>query len=163
MDIHWDCLAMDPKHSVIKGLPFIYDIYVFLWLTTSVTVFSCNFLMGLLLTVLRLCVVTLYSCSSNSVPIISEIEAKHDLRLKDKEHYLDTIYMSRATRKRSLISTFVVHCLDRIISLVFISEISILWLASVAVQARLCPIWSQTPKAGFLETRLICILASFKL
>ena len=35
------------------------------------------------------------------------------------------------------------------------SEISILYLASVAAQARLCLTWSQTPKTGFHVTKLI--------
>ena len=55
---------------------------------------------------------------------------------------------------RSLISTFVVCCLDSIIPLVSISEISNLYIASVAVQACLSRTWSQTPKTGFLMTRL---------
>ena len=49
---------------------------------------------------------------------------------------------------RSLISTFVVHCLDSIIPLVSISEVSSLYLASDAVQAGLSLHWSQTPKTG---------------
>ena len=56
---------------------------------------------------------------------------------------------------RSLISTFVVCCLDSIISLVSVSELSSLYLASVAAQASLCPTWLQTLKTGFLVTRLI--------
>ena len=55
---------------------------------------------------------------------------------------------------RSLISAFVVHCLDSIIHLVSISEISSLYLASVAEQAGLSLSWSQTPKSGFLVSRL---------
>ena len=55
----------------------------------------------------------------------------------------------------SLISTFVVRCLDSIIPLVSKPEISSLYLASVAEQASLCLTWSQTPKTGFLVTRLI--------
>ena len=43
---------------------------------------------------------------------------------------------------RSLISAFVVHCLDSIISLDPISEIPSLWLASVAEQASLSLTWS---------------------
>ena len=50
----------------------------------------------------------------------------------------------------SLISTFVVGYLESIIPLVSISEISSLFLASVAAQAGLCLTWSQTPKTGFL-------------
>ena len=54
---------------------------------------------------------------------------------------------------RSLISTFVVHCLDSIIPLVSTSEISSLYLASLAVQAGLCLTWLQTPKTGFTWTQ----------
>ena len=56
---------------------------------------------------------------------------------------------------RSLISTFVVRCIDSIIPLVSISEISSLYIASVAAQASLSLHWSQTPKTGFFMTRLI--------
>ena len=52
------------------------------------------------------------------------------------------------------IHAFVVHCLDSIIPLVSIAEISSPYLASVAAQARLCLTWSQTPKTGFLVTWL---------
>ena len=58
---------------------------------------------------------------------------------------------------RSLISTFIVRCLDSIISLVSISKISRL-ASFVAEQAGLSLTWSQSPKADFLVTRLICIL-----
>ena len=60
-----------------------------------------------------------------------------------------------ATSWESLISAFVVHCLDSIIPLVSISEISSLNLPSVAAQAGLSINWLQTPKTGFLLTRLI--------
>ena len=56
---------------------------------------------------------------------------------------------------RSLISTFVVHCLDSIMSLVSVTKISSLMLASVAEQAGLSLPWSQNPKTGFFMTRLI--------
>ena len=49
----------------------------------------------------------------------------------------------------SLISTFVVRCLDRIIPLVSISEISSLYLASVAAQAGLSLTCSKNPKDRF--------------
>ena len=55
---------------------------------------------------------------------------------------------------RSLISTFVVRSIDSIIPQVYKSEISSLYLASVAAQAGLCLTWSQTPKTGFLVKRL---------
>ena len=61
---------------------------------------------------------------------------------------------------RSLISAFVVCCLDSITSLVSISEISSLYLASVAAQAGFCLTWSQTLKTGFLVTRLIWFQAT---
>ena len=56
---------------------------------------------------------------------------------------------------RSLISVFVIRCLDSIVPLFAIFERSRLWLASVAAQAGLCLTWSQTPKIGFLVTWLI--------
>ena len=43
------------------------------------------------------------------------------------------------------------RCTDRIISLVFKSEISSLQLSSVAVQPGLCLTWSKTPNAGFCK------------
>ena len=64
---------------------------------------------------------------------------------------------------RSLISTFVVHCLDSIIPLVSISEILSLCLASVAAEASLCLTWSQTLKTGFLVMRLILSVKGHKL
>ena len=62
----------------------------------------------------------------------------------------------------SLISAFVIRCLDSIIPLVFISKISSLYLASVAAQAGLSLLWSQTPKTGILVMRLKCIFKLFK-
>ena len=56
---------------------------------------------------------------------------------------------------RSLISAFVVRCLDSIISLVSIYEISSLYLVSLAAQAGLTLPWSQTPKTGFIVIWLI--------
>ena len=56
---------------------------------------------------------------------------------------------------RILISDFVVRCLDNIIHLVLISEISSFYLFSVAAQAGLGLPWSQTQKTGFLVTWLI--------
>ena len=54
----------------------------------------------------------------------------------------------------SLISTFVVHCLDSIIPLVSISKILSLYLASVAVQAGLSLTWLHILKTSFFMTRL---------
>ena len=48
-----------------------------------------------------------------------------------------------------------VRCLDCIIPLVSITEISSLCLASLAAQAGWSFTWSQTPKTGFLVTRFI--------
>ena len=53
-----------------------------------------------------------------------------------------------------LISAFVVSCLDSVIPLLAIAEISRLQLVSVAEQAGLSLIWSQHPKTGFLVTKL---------
>ena len=58
------------------------------------------------------------------------------------------------------ISAFVVRCLDRIIPLVSISEISSLYLAHLAAQAGLCLTSSQTLKTGFLVMRLLWQMCS---
>ena len=52
-------------------------------------------------------------------------------------------------RIRSLVSAFVVRCLDSIISLDSIVEISRLQLASVSVQAGLCLAWLEIPEDMF--------------
>ena len=55
---------------------------------------------------------------------------------------------------RSLISAFVVRCLDSIMSIfAIISKLSRHWLVPVVEQAGLCLTWSQTPKTGFLMTK----------
>ena len=53
------------------------------------------------------------------------------------------------------ISAFVVRCLDSIIPLVSISEISSIYLAPVTAQAGLNLPGHKLPKTGFLATRLI--------
>ena len=55
---------------------------------------------------------------------------------------------------RSLISTFVVRCLDSIIHLLAIAESSRPQLVSAAEQAGLSINWSETLKTGFLVTWL---------
>ena len=50
---------------------------------------------------------------------------------------------------RSLISTFAVRCLDSIIPLVSISEISSRYLASIAEQTGLSLTWSDIPEDRF--------------
>ena len=52
------------------------------------------------------------------------------------------------------IRALVVRCLDSIIPLVSVCEISRLRLVSVAEQASLSLTWSETPKTGFLVTGL---------
>ena len=56
---------------------------------------------------------------------------------------------------RSLISAFIVHCLDSIMSLDSIAEISRLYLASVAAQT--CCAWrgQKLPKTRFVMSRLV--------
>ena len=50
---------------------------------------------------------------------------------------------------RSLISAFVVRCLDSVMSLVSVTKISSPMPASVAEQANLSPAWSETPEDTF--------------
>ena len=64
--------------------------------------------------------------------------------------YVNNKGADQPAHPHSLISAFVVRCLDSIIPLVSISEISSLHLTSVAVQAGLSLTWSQTPKTVFL-------------
>ena len=56
----------------------------------------------------------------------------------------------------NLISTFVVRCLDSVMSLVSVTKISSLMLASIAEQASLRLTWSEPLKTRFLMTRLKC-------
>ena len=62
------------------------------------------------------------------------------------------------------ISAFVVHCLDSVtcMSLVSVTKISRLMLASLAEPAGLSLTWSETPKTGFLVTRLILFTSCVK-
>ena len=50
---------------------------------------------------------------------------------------------------RSPISAFIVHCLDKVMSLVSVTKFSSLMLASVAEQASLSLTWSETPEDTF--------------
>ena len=50
---------------------------------------------------------------------------------------------------RSLISAFVFRCLDSVMSLVSVTKISSLMIASVAEQASLSPTRSETPEDTF--------------
>ena len=63
--------------------------------------------------------------------------------------YADNKGVDQPARPRSPISAFVVHCLDSIISLDSIAEISRLYLAPVAAQAGSCLAWSETPENTF--------------
>ena len=54
-----------------------------------------------------------------------------------------------------MVSVFVVRCLDNIIPLLAIAEISRHKLVSVAEQAGLSLNWSQTLKTGFLVTWIV--------
>ena len=56
---------------------------------------------------------------------------------------------------QSLISAFVFRCLDSIIPLLVIAEISRSSVVSVAEKAGLSLNWLQTPKIGFLVTWFI--------
>ena len=62
---------------------------------------------------------------------------------------------------RSLINAFVVRCQDRMIPLVYISEIS--RLVSVAEQVSLCLAWSETPEDTFFHGVLSWIQTTYSL
>ena len=64
--------------------------------------------------------------------------------------YMNNKGADQPAHPHSLISAFVVCCLNSIIPRVSISEISSIYLASVAEQAGLSLTLSENPKAGFL-------------
>ena len=61
---------------------------------------------------------------------------------------------------RSLISAFVVHCLDSIMPLLAMAEISRLKLVSIAEQAGWSFTLSSIPKTGFLDRDKVQIRAT---
>ena len=65
-------------------------------------------------------------------------------------------HMRTTKAQISLISAFVIRCLDSIIPLLTIAEILRRQLVSSAEQAGWSRTWSKTLKTGFLMTRLIC-------
>ena len=67
---------------------------------------------------------------------------------------------SACAHPRSLISAFVVRCLDSMISLDSIAEISRIQLPSVAAQAGLCLAWSETPEDTF--SRVVAHFVSYE-
>ena len=79
-----------------------------------------------------------------------------DMNVYEPSHE-KTCLMSYANNKgadqpahpRSLISAFIVRCLDSVMSLVSVIYISNLMLASVAEQAGLSLTWSETPEDTF--------------
>ena len=88
------------------------------------------------------------------------------IKLYEPRHEKTCLFHMRTTkaqislRIRSLISTFVFHCLDSMIPLVSKSEISSLYLVSVTAQTSWSLPWSQTPKTGFLVMRLVWFISS---
>ena len=100
-----------------------------------------------------------YELGGNTHPswccIIVVINLSHVMR-KSVLSYANNKGGDQPAHSRSLISTFVVHCLiNSIISILAISKISRSWLVPVAEQAGLSRTWSQTPKTGFLVTWLV--------
>ena len=88
----------------------------------------------------------------------SELLHEHDtLRNRNGPGQEKTCFMSYANKKgadqpahpRSLISAFAFRCLDSVMSLVSVTKISSLMLASVAEQAILSLTLSETPKDMF--------------
>ena len=65
--------------------------------------------------------------------------------------YANNIGADQPAHPRSLISAFVVHCLDSVMSLVPVIEISSLMVASAAEQAGLNLTLSETPEDTFFS------------
>ena len=84
-------------------------------------------------------------------PLISQnvlYNMSHVIR-KPVMPYANNKGVDQPAHPRSLISTFVVRSLDSIVSLVSVSEILRLWLASVSEQARFKSIQVANPEDGF--------------
>ena len=85
------------------------------------------------------------------------LDVSGDYFIANEPGHEKTCLMSYANNKgadqpahpRSLISAFVVRCLDSVMSLVSVTKISSLMLASVTEQAGLSLTWSETPKDTF--------------
>ena len=65
--------------------------------------------------------------------------------------YANNKGVDQPAHSRSLISAFVVHCLDCVISLVSVTKISSLMVVSVAEQTSLSLTWSETPEDTFFQ------------
>ena len=63
--------------------------------------------------------------------------------------YANNKAAEQPAHQRSLISTFVVHCLSNILSILTKCKILWLWLVPVAEQADLSLTWSQPPEDRF--------------
>ena len=63
--------------------------------------------------------------------------------------YVNNKDADQPAHPRSLISAFVVRCPDSVMSLISVTNISNLMLASVAEQASLSQTWSETPEDTF--------------
>ena len=68
---------------------------------------------------------------------------------REKTSYANNKGADQPAHPRSLISAFVVRCLDSVMSLVSVMKISSLMVASVAEQASLSLTWSETPEDTF--------------
>ena len=73
--------------------------------------------------------------------------------------YANNLGADQPAHPRSLISAFVVRCLDSLMSLVSVTKISSLMLASVAEQASMSQTWSETLEDTFShdEAHLVLI------
>ena len=67
--------------------------------------------------------------------------------------FLDNKGADEPAHRRSLISAFVIHLLESIMSELATSEIPLIWLVSVVEQAGCGMTWTENPKTGFLTTR----------
>ena len=97
----------------------------------------------------RFCPGTCLLCQPSS-PIINEPGHKKRCFMP----YANSKGAHQPAHPRSLISAFVIRCLDSVMSLVSVTKLSSLMLASVAEQANLSLTWSETPEDSFLVTGL---------
>ena len=78
--------------------------------------------------------------------------------------YANNKCADQPAHSRNLISAFVVRCLDSVMSLLSVTKISSLMVASVAEQASLSMTWSETPEDTFShdEAQLFAFVYSFR-
>ena len=94
--------------------------------------------------------------------VIIDIEPSHEKTCRMS--YANNKGADQPAHLRSVISAFVVRCLDSVMSLISVIKRSSLMLASVVEQASLSLTWSETPEDTFSHdgAQLFCLVRENK-